>query len=134
MKLEITGKEMLGHITERLGHLVECRAFLDEVVQRGLDAKLIAEQAKDQYEHNRTRLKDELLKYRALCRDHALNEEINSNRSPVVKLLEDIEELDAVEDLVKYHISEASGGPYGNGLPRELNNRLRDLTGFDDSE
>jgi hypothetical protein len=57
-----------------------------------------------------------------------------SPAAPRARGLDDVEELEVAERLVKTDISLASGGPYGNGLPREMNNRLRYLTDFDDSE
>lgn len=134
MKLEISGQDVLNLVSARLNHLLACREFLDEILKRHLDEKLVERQAKeDAGTYNQTTLKDKLAEYQKLRRDHAFAVEV-STRSPVRHWLDDVEELEAAEKLVKYEINRASGGPYGDGLPRELNSRLRDLTDFDDSE
>ena len=134
MKLEISGQDVLNLVSNRLNHLLACREFLTEFLKHKLDVQLIDEQAKDKYKHNQTKLKDALAAYQKLCQDHALADEVNPSRSSVQRWLDDVEELEAVEYLVKHDIDDASGGPYGEGLPYPLKDRLRHLNNFDDSE
>lgn len=135
MKIEITSKELLGLVKDRLEHLHSCRDFIEEFQKRKLHELVFEAQAKDKYEHNRDRFKKELESYAALCKEHALAEELKPS-GPVRALLYEIEELEACESLVRtLSITDVHGTSVRYSREFEsMRSQLDRLTGFDDSE
>ena len=135
MNLKISAKDVLSLVKGRLSHLVECREFLNDFLNQKLDKVLIAKltEKNDTYDtYQGQKFLSSLASYQKLCQEHAQRDDVSPNRAPVERLQEDIDELEAAEQLV-CSISHAMGH-YNDRMPREMGRRLDNLTHFDDSE